>query len=69
MRALKLILCAAPIAEGLTLTGANKSVLFDPSWNQARPDQAAARINRPGQERETETLHLITAGTVEEKVR
>ena len=59
---------ATATTEGLTLTGANKSVLFDPPWTQAKPDQAAARINRPGQERETECLHLITAGTVEEKV-
>ncbi|KAL3915117.1 MAG: hypothetical protein SGARI_008254 [Bacillariaceae sp.] len=55
--------------EGLTLTGANKSILFDPAWNQATPDQAAARIDRPGQERETECRHFITAGNVEEKVR
>lgn len=54
--------------EGLTLTGANKSIILDPAWNQASPDQAAARIHRPGQTRDTECIHFITAGTVEEKV-
>ena len=37
--------------------------------SQAQSDQAVARISRPGQLRECESLHLITAGTVEEKVR
>jgi len=54
--------------EGLTLVGASRSVIFDPCWNQAKSDQAVARINRPGQSRECETIHLIAAGTVEERV-
>ena len=63
------MLCSIQAAgEGLTLTGANKSIIYDPAWNQARPDQAAARISRPGQTRKTECIHFITAGTVEEKM-
>lgn len=54
--------------EGLTLVGANKSIIYDPPWNQARQDQAAARISRPGQTRKTECIQLIAAGTVEEKM-
>lgn len=54
--------------EGLTLIGANKSVLFDPAWNQAKTDQAVARTCRPGQTRECECIHFLTAGAVEEKM-
>jgi SNF2 family DNA or RNA helicase len=54
---------------GLSLTGANKSVVFDPAWNLAMSDQAVARTSRPGQTRECECIHLLAAGTVEEKVR
>lgn len=55
--------------EGLTLIGASKCIVCDPPWSQAESDQAVARICRPGQQRECESLHLITAGTIEEKVR
>jgi len=54
--------------EGLTLTGANKCIVFDPVWTQAKADQAVARISRPGQTRECESVFLIAAGTIEEKV-
>ena len=54
--------------EGLTLTGANKSVLFDPARSQAKTDQAVARTCRPGQTKECECIHLLTAGTIEEKM-
>ncbi|CAB9508719.1 CHD3-type chromatin-remodeling factor [Seminavis robusta] len=54
--------------EGLTLTGANKSILFDPAWTLAKSDQAVARTCRPGQTRDCETVHLLSAGTVEEKM-
>ena len=55
-------------SEGLTLTGASKCVVFEPVWTQAESDQAVARICRPGQRFECESLFLIAAGTVEEKV-
>ena len=54
--------------EGFTLTGASRCVVFDPVWNQAGSDQAVARICRPGQTKECESICLIAAGTVEEKV-
>lgn len=54
--------------EGLDLYGANKAVLYDPPWNESTARQAGGRINRPQQKLETEFIHLITAGTVEEKV-
>lgn len=54
--------------EGLSLTGANRSIIYDPPWNQAKANQAVARIRRPGQTRECLSVHLLTAQTVEEKV-
>ena len=54
--------------EGLTLTGANKCYIYDPVWSQAESDQAVARICRPGQKRECESIYMIAAGTVEEKM-
>lgn len=54
--------------EGLTLTGASKCIVYDPVWSQAESDQAVARICRPGQKRECESIYMIAAGTVEEKV-
>lgn len=56
-------------SEGLNLTGASKAIVFEPVWTQAASDQAVARISRPGQLFECESLFLIAAGTVEEKVR
>ena len=54
--------------EGLTLTGASKCIVYDPVWSQAESDQAVARICRPGQKRECESIYMIAAGTVEEKM-
>ena len=34
---------------GLTLTGADRAVIFDPSWNPASDDQAVDRMYRIGQ--------------------
>lgn len=53
---------------GITLTGANVCVIYDPVWSQAEADQAVARISRPGQTKECESYYMIAAGTVEEKV-
>jgi len=54
--------------EGLTLTGANICIVYDPVWSQAESDQAVARICRPGQKQECQSFYLIAAGTIEEKV-
>ena len=53
---------------GLNLTGANRVVLFDPSWNPQTDAQARERAWRFGQEREVTVYRLITAGTIEEKI-
>jgi superfamily II DNA or RNA helicase len=53
---------------GLTLTGADTVVHFDPWWNPAVEDQATDRAHRIGQTRVVTSYKLITRGTVEEKI-
>ncbi|GKY94165.1 hypothetical protein MPSEU_000382600 [Mayamaea pseudoterrestris] len=53
---------------GLNLTGADRVVLFDPSWNPQTDAQARERAWRFGQQREVTVYRLITAGTIEEKI-
>src|SRR5216117_2444033 len=52
---------------GLTLTGADTVVHFDPWWNPAVEDQATDRAHRIGQTRVVTSYKLITRDTVEEK--
>jgi len=53
---------------GLTLTGADRAIIFDPGWNPSTDNQAVDRIYRIGQEKEVVVYRLITCGTVEEAV-
>ncbi|XP_071509102.1 uncharacterized protein [Diadema antillarum] len=53
---------------GLTLTGADRVVIIDPSWNPATDNQAVDRAYRIGQTRSVVIYRLITCGTVEEKI-
>uniref|UniRef100_A0A7S3NIN2 Uncharacterized protein n=1 Tax=Aureoumbra lagunensis TaxID=44058 RepID=A0A7S3NIN2_9STRA len=53
---------------GLTLTGASRLILFEPSWNPSEDDQAVARIWRFGQVRSVFIYRLLTALTIEEHV-
>jgi len=53
---------------GLTLTGADRVVIFDPSWNPSVDNQAIDRIYRIGQQKEVIVYRLISCGTVEEKI-
>jgi hypothetical protein len=52
---------------GVTLTGASRAILMDPSWNPAVDSQAVDRVHRIGQTRDVVVYRLITCGTVEEK--
>eukprot|EP01097_Dermamoeba_algensis_P009544 TRINITY_DN6740_c0_g1_i1.p1 TRINITY_DN6740_c0_g1~~TRINITY_DN6740_c0_g1_i1.p1 ORF type:complete len:905 (+),score=157.06 TRINITY_DN6740_c0_g1_i1:319-2715(+) len=52
---------------GITLTGADRAILFDPSWNTL-DDQAVDRIYRIGQKKDVVIYRLITCGTIEEKI-
>jgi SNF2 family DNA or RNA helicase len=53
---------------GLNLTQADTVILYDPWWNPAAEEQAAARAHRIGQTVPVHVHKLITAGTVEEKI-
>ena len=51
---------------GLNITGANRVVLFDPSWNPAVDQQAEDRVFRIGQCRDVQVFRLISEGSIEE---
>jgi len=53
---------------GLTLTGADTVIIYDPWWNPAVEDQAIDRAYRIGQEKVVQVFKLITKNTIEEKI-
>ena len=53
---------------GLNIAAANHVIQYNPEWNPAIEDQAAARAYRRGQERPVTIRRLIVAGTVEEAI-
>ncbi len=53
---------------GLNLTAADYVFLVDPWWNPAVEQQAIDRTHRIGQTKNIFTYHLISAGTIEEKI-
>jgi superfamily II DNA/RNA helicase len=53
---------------GITLTGADRVIIYDPSWNPATDAQAVDRAFRVGQTRPVLVYRLVTCGTVEEKI-
>lgn len=53
---------------GISLTAANRVVLFDPDWNPMTDLQSRERAWRLGQKREVVIYRLITKGTIEEKI-
>ncbi|XP_076472962.1 DNA excision repair protein ERCC-6-like [Babylonia areolata] len=53
---------------GLTLTAADRVIIYDPSWNPATDAQAVDRAFRIGQTKNVVIYRLITCGTVEEKI-
>uniref|UniRef100_A0A3Q3IJL0 DNA excision repair protein ERCC-6-like n=1 Tax=Monopterus albus TaxID=43700 RepID=A0A3Q3IJL0_MONAL len=53
---------------GITLTAANRVVIYDPSWSPATDAQAVDRAYRIGQTDNVIIYRLITCGTVEEKI-
>ncbi|HEX3467012.1 MAG TPA: DEAD/DEAH box helicase [Candidatus Elarobacter sp.] len=54
---------------GLTLTAASYVILYDPWWNPAVEQQAIDRTHRIGQTRPVTAYRMVTAGSVEEKIR
>ena len=62
-----MLLSTKAAGVGLTLTGANRAIIYDPSWNPAEDAQAVDRCYRIGQTRNVTVYRFIAAGTVEEK--
>lgn len=53
---------------GLTLTNADRVIIYDPNWNPATDAQAVDRVFRIGQTKDVFVYRLITCGTIEEKI-
>lgn len=53
---------------GLTITGADRVILLDPSWNPSTDAQAIDRVHRIGQTKEVVVYRLIGAGAIEDKM-
>ncbi|MBI4025110.1 MAG: DEAD/DEAH box helicase [Verrucomicrobia bacterium] len=53
---------------GLNLTAADTVILYDPWWNPAVEEQAAARAHRIGQTKPIFVYKLVVANTVEERI-
>jgi superfamily II DNA or RNA helicase len=54
--------------HGLNLTQADTVIIYDPWWNPAAEEQAAARAHRMGQTLPVHVHKLVAADTVEEKI-
>ena len=63
-----LVLSVRAAGTGLTLTRAGHVIHFDRPWNPAVEDQATDRAHRIGASRLVEVHHLITEGTVEDRI-
>lgn len=63
-----MLLSTKAAGVGLTLTGADRAIIYDPSWNPAEDAQAVDRCYRIGQKKPVTVYRFISAGTVEEKV-
>jgi SNF2 family DNA or RNA helicase len=53
---------------GLNLQAASAVVNFEPPWNPARLEQRIGRVHRLGQSRSVHVIHLLTTGSIEERV-
>jgi SNF2 family DNA or RNA helicase len=53
---------------GLNLQAASAVINFEPPWNPARLEQRIGRVHRMGQEHPVHVVHLLTKGSIEERV-
>jgi superfamily II DNA or RNA helicase len=53
---------------GLNLQAASAVINFEPPWNPARLEQRIGRVHRLGQANPVHVVHLLTEGTIEERV-
>lgn len=55
------------ITEGWTLTRADTCIFVEHSWRPSKNEGAIRRLDRIGQQRPVTVIHLVTAGTVDER--
>ena len=53
---------------GLNLQAASAVINFEPPWNPARLEQRIARVHRMGQSEPVQVIHMLTEGSIEERV-
>lgn len=53
---------------GLNLQVASTVINFEPPWNPARLEQRIGRVHRMGQQQPVQVIHLLTEGSIEERV-
>ncbi len=53
---------------GLNLQAASAVINFEPPWNPARLEQRIGRVHRLGQPHPVHVIHLLTTGSIEERV-
>jgi hypothetical protein len=53
---------------GLNLQAASAVINFEPPWNPARLEQRIGRVHRMGQAHPVHVVHLLTEGSIEERV-
>ncbi|HWZ45529.1 MAG TPA: DEAD/DEAH box helicase [Candidatus Saccharimonadales bacterium] len=53
---------------GLNLQSASAVINFEPPWNPARLEQRIGRVHRLGQLRPVQVVHLLTTGSIEERI-
>jgi superfamily II DNA or RNA helicase len=53
---------------GLNLQSASAVINFEPPWNPARLEQRIGRVHRLGQSRPVTVIHMLTTGSIEERV-
>ena len=63
-----IISCHCVIVTGITLTGADRVIIYDPSWNPAEDRQAVDRAFRIGQQRDVVVYRMILASSIEERM-
>lgn len=53
---------------GLNLQAASAVINFEPPWNPARLEQRIGRVHRMGQSHPVQVIHMLTEGSIEQRV-
>ncbi|KAI9349267.1 SNF2 family N-terminal domain-containing protein [Zopfochytrium polystomum] len=62
------MLLSSKMGLGITVTAADRVIIFDPSWNPSQDAQAVDRAFRVGQTKDVIVYRFVTCGTLEEKI-